>query len=91
MSSFHIGELHTKSEEKENLLASFGMLHEQAGFITHSIYVSDEDENHLTTVEEWESAADHANFLASISEEDMEGWLGMLTQPPKGSFFKKLN
>jgi len=91
MSSFHIGELHVKPEEKGNLLASFGMLHEQPGFVGHSIYESDDDENHLTTVEEWESADDHAKFLASMPKDAFEKWITMLTQPPEGSFFKKIN
>lgn len=91
MSSFHIGELHVKPEEKENLLASFGMLKEQAGFIAHTIYESDVDENHLTTVEEWDTATDHANFSASMPEGAFEQWVAMLSQPPKSSFFKKVS
>lgn len=91
MSSFHIGELHVRPEEKENLIASFGMLHEQAGFVGHQIYVSDDDVNHLTTVEEWISAEDHAAFMSSMPAEAFEQWVAMLTQPPKGNFFKKIN
>lgn len=89
MSSFHIGELQVKPEFRENLLASFDMLKDQSGFIAMTVYVSDEDTNKLTTVEEWESAQDHNNFMSSMSEDAIAGWMSMLAAPPVSNFYTK--
>ena len=91
MSSFNIGELHAKPERKAELLESFKMLQTQPGFIAHTIYQSDEDENMLITVEEWESAEGHANFLKSLPEGSFEEWTSMLSQPPKSTLCSKLS
>jgi len=90
MSSFHIGEIHVKADQKQNLLDSFKMLTEQPGFIKHEVYQSDEDENFLTTVEEWTGPDDHKKFTESLPEGAMDAWVAMLSQPPKISRFTKL-
>ena len=89
MSSFHIGTLQVKPESRDKLLASFEGLKAQSGFISQTIFVSDEDENKFTTIEEWESAGDHAKFLASMPEGALEGWMSMLETPPTSEFFTK--
>ena len=89
MTTFHIGELHAKEESREALLESLEMLKGMPGFISNTVYVSDENPNMFTTVEEWESKQDHDNFMAGLSPEMLEQWLGMLEQPPVSNFYTK--
>lgn len=90
MSSFHIGQVHVKSDSREKFLASLEMLKKMPGFVNNTVYVSDEDANVLTTVEEWRSAEDHANFLASLPEGALQEWISMLEKPPVSAFFTKM-
>ena len=89
MSLFHIGELHVKPDQKEALLASLEILKLQAGFISNTVYESNEDKNSFTTVEEWETEQDHKNFMSSLPEDALKQWMDILTQPPKSSYFTK--
>lgn len=90
MSSFHIGQLHVKSDSRDQLLKSLEMLQEMPGFLNNTVYVSDENPNMLTTVEEWESAQHHADFLAALPEGALDEWVSMLEKPPVSSFFTKM-
>ncbi len=90
MSTFHIGELKAKPEHRDELLKSLEVLKEQPGFIDCVIYQSDTDENHFTTIEEWESTEDHQRFLDAMSKDAFEEWVDMLTEQPKSGFFKKV-
>lgn len=86
----HIGTLYAKPEHVDNLIQSFEGLKQAAGYITHECYRDIEDSNKLVLVEQWESKADHENFLNSFSEEVMEQWLGMLSQKSENSYYQKL-
>ncbi len=44
----HIGTLHAKPEHMDNLIASFEVLKQAAGYITHECYRDIEDKNKLT-------------------------------------------
>lgn len=87
---FHIGTLHAKPEHVDNLIQSFEGLKQASGYISHKCYRDIDDENKLTLVEEWESKADHENFVNSFSEEVMEQWLNMLSREGEDSYYERL-
>ena len=86
----HIGTLHAKPEHTEDLIKSFDSLKHAAGYISHECYRDIEDSNKLTLVEEWQTKDDHVNFVNSFSDEEMEQWLGMLSQMGEDSYYEKV-
>ncbi len=86
----HIGTLHAKPEHVENLVKSFEGLKKAPGFISYKCYRDIEDKNKITLVEEWENKEAHKNFENSFSKEEMEQWIGMLSQKPESSYFEEV-
>ncbi len=86
----HIGTLYAKPEHIESLISSFEGLKKAKGYITHECYRDIEDSNKLTLVEEWENKKDHENFVNSFSKDEMEQWLGMLSQEGEDSYYEKI-
>jgi len=70
---FHIGTLHAKPEQVDNLIKSFEGIEKAPGHITHTCYRDTEDKNKVTLIEEWETKEDHQNFFNSFSKEEMDG------------------
>ncbi len=89
MSVFFIGTLHAKPEHVENLIASLGGLKDAKGYVSNKVYRDIEDKNKIISVEEWEAKTDHENFVSGFSPEEMEKWMGMLSEKPQGSFFEQ--
>jgi|SaaInlStandDraft_2_1057019.scaffolds.fasta_scaffold595762_1 quinol monooxygenase YgiN len=86
----HIGTLHAKPEQVENLIKSFEGLKQASGYISHECYRDIHDKNKLTLVEQWESKDDHENFVKSFPEEVMEQWLNMLSKEGEDSYYERL-
>jgi len=86
----HIGTLYAKPEHIDNLIQSFEGLKQAPGYISHECYRDLEDSNKVTLVEQWSSKGDHENFVNSFSNEEMEQWLGMLSQEGEDSYFVKV-
>ena len=86
----HIGTLYAKPEHTNNLIDSFEGLKHAAGYISHECYRDLKNSNKLTLVEQWKSKADHKNFVNSFSKEEMEQWLGMLSQEGEDSYYEKI-
>jgi len=89
-SVIHIGTLHAKPENVDDLINSFEALRKSPGYISHQCYRDIEDVNKLTLVEKWQSKEDHENFVKSFSEEEMEQWLNMVAKVGDDSYFQEV-
>jgi heme-degrading monooxygenase HmoA len=89
MSLINITEITLENDELPEFTQALDILEDQTGFVRHSIY-QDNNRNHITVFEEWETKSDFEAFTTMYSEEYITKWNSDSSSQPKKSFCTKV-